>query len=380
VSVVGQRIALVTPGFAPRIGGVERHVEALAHGLTRRGLTVEVITADPSGQLLPIEDVDGITVRRFRTIANDGVYVVAPQLGWWLLRNAHRFAVLHAHSYHAPVALQAAIAGYRARRPLVFTPHYHATGHTRVQRALHVPYRLPGRWLVRQARQVVCVSRVEEHLVQRDFGPAVPTRVIPNGVECDEVRAARGNGMLAGQTVVLAVGRLDAYKGMDRLLAALPHLPPEFAIAIVGQGSQRSHLEKLAHELRVHTRLHMLGSLSRTDLLGWFRRADVFVSLSAHEAFGLTVVEAAVAGAPVLASDIPAHRETASYLPDGRVSLVGPGGGPVDVAQAIIATAQRGTLIDTNGWCVPTWGDAANGALACYEDVLNQSELAACAS
>ena len=138
-------VALVAHRYAPAIGGVERVVEALACGLTRRGLDVEVITTDPTGQLAPVEERDGVLVRRFPTVAGDSVFYVAPQLGAWLGRNASRFALIHAHSYHTPLALQAALAAKWAGRPFVFSPYFHGSGHSLLRAAkLPGPYVLAG--------------------------------------------------------------------------------------------------------------------------------------------------------------------------------------------------------------------------------------------
>jgi glycosyltransferase involved in cell wall biosynthesis len=115
-------IALVTHRYAPAIGGVERVVEQLARGLARRGIAVEVITTDPTRQLPMLEQRDGVLVRRFPTLANDSTYYVAPRLAAWLKRNAARFALIHAHSYHTALAPQAALAAWGACTPLLHSP------------------------------------------------------------------------------------------------------------------------------------------------------------------------------------------------------------------------------------------------------------------
>src|SRR4051794_17909485 len=126
------KVAMVTPRYAPAMGGIERMVEMVTQGLVRRGVHVEVITTDPTGRLRPVEMIDGAIVRRFRTLGNDSVYYLSPGLGLWLLQHAAEFDVVHGHSYHTPVALQAAVASWRAGVPLVVTSHFHGTGHSRL--------------------------------------------------------------------------------------------------------------------------------------------------------------------------------------------------------------------------------------------------------
>lgn len=365
-------VGLVTPSYAPAIGGVEKHVEQLARGLVRHGVPVEVITTDPTGRQPAEELRDGVLVRRFPTLANDGVYFVSPQLGSWLNRNAGRYGLLHAHSYHTPVALLAAAAARRHGVPLALTPHYHGTGHSLVRRLLHLPYRPVGAWLVRQAQMVVCVSQAERGLIHDHFGPRVPTLVIPNGV--DEVAAFVGDGGVADApdeaTVLLLVGRLEHYKGTERLLRALHHLPPHYLAVIIGDGPARPALERRVRELGLGSRVRLLGRVPTADLGAWYRRADVFVTLSAREAFGITVLEGALHGAPVLLSRIPAHMEVTEYLPHDRYVPIDLAAAPQAVAAAVIQAQRLGRMDDTNGWQLPSWDGVARETLASYQSLL----------
>jgi glycosyltransferase involved in cell wall biosynthesis len=359
-------VALITPRYAPAIGGVERVVEMQARELLRRGLQVEVITTDPSRQLVPSEEVDGVLVRRFPTIASDSVYFVSPRLGAWIYKHAHEYRVLHAHSYHTPLALQAAVAGRRARVPLLVNTHYHGTGHTRVRRWLHTPYRPFGSWVLRQALWVLCVSAVEEALLLRHFGRRLRTRVVPNAIDPQELASARRSQGSSGAPHVLSVGRLDAYKQPDRLVATLPYLPPESRLTVIGDGPLRAAMKQTAATLSVSDRLQMVGHQSRASLLAHLASADVFASLSRHEAFGLSVLEAAVAGLPVVASDIPAHREIADYTPRGRINLIHPGSSPPQVAEALLTAAGCGRVDSVDGWPLPTWDRHGDVLMACY--------------
>ena len=367
------RIAILTPRYAPAIGGVERVAEMQARELQRRGARVEVLTTDPSGRLPRVELRDGVLVRRFPTLANDGVYFLAPLLGRWLARHAHAFALLHAHSYHTPIALQAALASRSATIPLVVTPHYHGTGHSRLRRWLHVPYRPLGQWMLQQAARVLCVSQVEEQLLQRHFGGRLRTMVVPNGVDVDELSAACGTARRASGDAplhVLSVGRLDAYKRTDRLVDAVAHLPIGARLRLVGDGPQRATLERQVATLGLGERVQFDGQLSRPALLEAYASADVFASLSEHESFGLAVLEAAVAGLPVLASDIAAHREVAGYLPSGRTSFVSPAAPPDAIAGLLVSMAARGRATSVQHWPLPTWSAHVDRTVACYADAI----------
>jgi glycosyltransferase involved in cell wall biosynthesis len=360
------RVALVTPGFRPAIGGVERHVEMLGRGLALRGVEVEVITTDPGSGHPTLERRDNFLIRRFPTVAGDSVFQIAPRLGWWLARNAHRYALIHAHSYHTPVALQAAVACRWSSVPLIVTTHYHGVGHSRLRRELHAPYRIFGAWMLRQAEALICVSEAERTLLVEHFGDRLPVAVIPNGVDVDEVTAARPRDRVLSRPLVLVAGRLEPYKEVNRLVSAMAQLPNRFRLAIAGDGPARGAIAGAVEDARLTDRVEMLGQLSRPDLLEWFRTADVFASLSRHEAFGLTVMEAAAGGCRLVLSDIPAHRELAGYFPPASVTLVPSGAAPAAVAAAIEGAAALGRLPSPPRWPLPSWADMVEQVLAGY--------------
>ena len=370
-------IALVTHRYAPAIGGVERVVEQLARGLARRGIAVEVVTTDPTGELPAIEQRDGVLVRRFPTVAHDSTYYVAPQLGAWLWRNAARFALIHAHSYHTALAPEAALAAWGARTPLLLSPYFHGGGHSLLRQALHLPYRLAGHWMVRQARRLIYISQAERALFEQRFGPGQAQLVAPCGIEITPLLTAQPQARPAGSKTILAVGRLEAYKQTDRLLMALPLLPAEYELVVIGNGPLRPRIEQLAAELGVVERLRLLDHVAQPDLLSWYRSADVFVSLSRHESFGMTLLEGAAAGAAIVASDIPAHREVAGYVPAERAIFVDPDCALAYLGRAVELAARRGRADDSArnpgdgpGWRLPSWDGMVDALVQCYAEVI----------
>jgi glycosyltransferase involved in cell wall biosynthesis len=368
--MITRPIALVTHRYAPAIGGVERVVEQLARGLARRGIAVEVLTTDPTGDLLAVEQRDGVLVRRFPTVAHDSMYYVAPQLGAWLWRNAARFALIHVHSYHTALAPQGALAAWGAGTPLLLSPYYHGGGHSPLRQALHLPYRLIGRWMVRQARRLIYISQAERALFEQRFGPGLAQLVAPCGVETAPLLAAQPQARPAGRKTILAVGRLEAYKQTDRLIMALPLLPPEYELVVIGNGPQRPRIEQQAAELGVRERLRLLDHVAQPDLLSWYRSADVFVSLSRHESFGMTLLEGAAAGAAIVASDIPAHREVAGYVPSERTIFVDPDCALAYLGRAVELAARRGRADDTASWLLPSWDGMVDALVQCYAEVI----------
>lgn len=370
--MIDGRVAIIAPRYAPAVGGVERQAEMIATGLARRGVIVEVITTDPGGSLPPTEERAGVLVRRFPTLGGDSVYFLAPRLGWWLLRNASRFCLLHAHSYHTPLALQAALASRVSGIPLVVTPCYHGTGHSPFRAWLHTPYRAMGAWVLHQARAVICISRAEEALVRSHFGPRVRTVFVPSAVDPAPFAGAEPKNPPGSRRLILAVGRLDDYKQTDRVIHALPGLP-DHELVVIGKGPRRPWLEWTVGRLGLEARVRLLEWVPQEELVAWYRRADAFVSLSLRESFGLALLEAAVAGCAVIASDIPAHREVAGYVPAGRVTFVRPDCSPAEVADAVRAAPPRLVAPDVRGWPLPNREHAIDLTLMCYRAALDGS-------
>ena len=360
------KIAYVTKHYAPFRGGVETHVEEIAVRMAAKGHVVEVLTQASDHCSPPVELIDGVVVRRFPPVSASRHYAFAPGLWSYLAREGGRYDVVHAHSYHALPALGAAIL---SRQPLVFTPHYHGTGHSRLRGFLHTPYRRLGAVIFARSRSVICVSQAESALVQRHF-PRVSGRVtvIPNGVDSAALRMAEP--FATDRTTILSVGRLESYKNVDRIIATLARLPDDFVLCIVGEGPDQLRLAALTARLRLQGRVRFLGRVDMPTLQRWFRTATVYVSMSSREAFGISLVEALAAGAGVVAADIPAYREIVAGIASGAALV------PLDAPPATLAStirdvaARRGASHEAPLPDIASWDDVAERTGILYQEVV----------
>jgi len=318
------RIALAAPGYPPTLGGVEQVVAQSAHALVRAGHEVEVFAAATSADFEGGDSgEDGpIKVHRFAAHGPHD-YPFAPGLWRGLAARAGEFDVVHGHSYHTLTGLFAAV-GARSRAPFVFSPHYHGTGHSPLRAALHRVYRPVGACIFRRADAVVCVSGAEAGLVAEHFPRAAERcTVVPNGVDRDAIRAAEP--FPSSRPTILSVGRLERYKRVDRLIEAFAQLPyPGVRLVVIGAGPESERLVELARSLGLLDphglrSARFPGRVAQDVLHRWLRTCRLLCSFSEHEAFGLAPAEALAAGASVLLSDIPAHRELAAC---GPVELV----------------------------------------------------------
>jgi glycosyltransferase involved in cell wall biosynthesis len=328
-SDVRMRISLVSPGFPPQLGGVEVVVGSLADELRGYGHRVSVYAQRPRGSSFPASR--DYPVRRFADWSGSRQFPVAPGLARALWRDRALFDVIHAHSFHALPAMMAATV---PKVPLVFTPHFLPAGGTRVASTVHAAYDRLATLLFRRADKVTCVSVAESELLLPRY-PFIAPRlsIVPLGVDTQALLAAEP--FEADRPVILVAARLEAYKRVDTAIRAFARMHgKDSQLVVCGTGSHWPALERLVQELGIASRVVFRGQVSQEELRRWQRTATVALSLSAMECFGLALLEAAVAGSRVVASDIPAHAELANRVgrADARMALVAP-----DVAAAAAA-------------------------------------------
>jgi glycosyltransferase involved in cell wall biosynthesis len=123
---------------------------------------------------------------------------------------------------------------------------------------------------------------------------------------------------------VAYVGRLERYKRVDVLLRAAAHLVgrfPEMRIDIIGRGSDRARLERVAAEVGLADRTHFAGFVSDEERDRLLAAARVCVCPSVKEGWGLTVIESNALGTPNVATDAPGLRDS---VRDGETGFLVP--------------------------------------------------------
>ena len=120
-------------------------------------------------------------------------------------------------------------------------------------------------------------------------------RVMGHGIDVDffspDQKVVRG-------TAVLSAGRLSPTKRHDLVIQAAEHFPNE--VRIVGEGPEKQHLEVLAANLSLGSRVHFLGAHTQEELREEYRRAGVFVHVSETGSLDKGVLEALAGGWPVV--------------------------------------------------------------------------------
>ena len=358
------RILQVTPGYAPELGGVERHVQDVSEALARLGHDVVVVTMTADARLPRHEVVAGVEIRRLRAI---GPRDYRLPLGLVRYLRQQRFDIVHAHNYHAlPMLLAAMVCGARC----IVSPYYHGHGHSRTADLLHGLYRPVGRAALRRAAGIVCLSEGEAELVASRLGIArADIAIIPSILDLPAGTTASISQPAANASrTLLSVGRLEGYKRLDRAIAALPHLPKNYRLMIVGEGPERPRIERLAAAHGLEDRIHLLGRVGDGELASWYKLAQVAITFSEAESFGRTVVEALAHGCQVVCGDIPAFRDLAAVYPEA-ITLAAPDARDQEVAALIAAAATRPpSSLDMRRY---SWRSVATELLCVYARTCN---------
>lgn len=168
----------------------------------------------------------------------------------------------------------------------------------------HQPLSAVWRWM--RARTYPRAGRivVQTERAGRYFRSAAARRlaVLPNPVLLRPGHAAE----VLPRPVVVGIGRLEYQKGFDLLLRAFARIAsswPEWTLVLVGEGSLKTELERLASTLGLRDKVRFMGTVEVTELL--LMQIDVFVLPSRFEGFPNALCEAMAAGRAVIASDCP---------------------------------------------------------------------------
>jgi glycogen(starch) synthase len=316
------RVLILSWEYPPVVvGGLGRHVHALAVSLAAQGHDVTVVSRHADGAAYD-EIREGVRILRApgdpTALPLDDLLAWTMALNHALLRTALRAGldapdVIHAHDWlvaHAATALKE-LYGV----PVVATIHATEAGRHQgwlpgpLNRAIHTV----EWWLTYEARRVITCSRHMGWEVTRLFElPPAKVDVIANGTDLRAFRAppraaAAARREFAGDGPLLVLpGRLEWEKGPHIALAAMPRLRrrhPGIRLVLAGTGTQERALREQARRLRLGRSVRFAGQLPTPRLAALLAAADIALAPSLYEPFGLVVLEAAVAGAPLVVSD-----------------------------------------------------------------------------
>ena len=324
------KIGLVSPYVYPLPGGVTQHVRYLYEGLRLRGHDVRILTSSHGLQRSSEGDVIRLG-KGFSMPANGsvGTITLSPRYISQVraVLERERFDLLHFHEPFVPFLSLILLRESRS----VNVATFHAYG------GWSPAYQFGSRVLGAYAERLhgrIAVSAAARHFIDRFFPGHY--KVIPNGVDAERFRRsvplARWQD---GTRNILFVGRFEPRKGLLDLLKAYRILRKtgcECRLLVVGGGPQEREARRYVATRRL-IGVEFLGRVSDDEKAQLFRTADVYVSpATGGESFGIVLLEAMAAGAPIVASDIHGYK---GVIRRGREGLLVPPREPKQFAASI---------------------------------------------
>jgi glycogen synthase len=358
------RLLMVTPRYAPDVGGVETHVHEVSRRLADAGVDVTVLTTDREGKRPRVEVSEGVAIRRVRAWPPRRDYYFAP--GIYRVIKKGRWDLVHVQSYHTLVAPLAMLAARRAGMPYIVT--FHRGGHSsRVRRSLRGLQWATLRPLLARAERLVAIARFElEELPSKLRIPRGRFVLVPNGADLPDRPPNRALPTRPQAPVIASIGRLERYKGHQRVIDALPYVlahNPRARLRILGTGPYEGVLRRLARKRGVadYIEISSIAAGDRDAMASALHEAALVVLLSEYETHPLAVLEALRLGRPALVAETSGLLELAQLSLARSVSLRST---PVEVARAIIEQLDEPLI--PGSVVLPTWDDCAQSLLAVY--------------
>ncbi len=379
-------VLFLTHSFARAYGDApSSFVLRLARALQERSVNVHVVAPSAAG-LSSIEQIDGVTVERFRyaprrfeKLAYTGSMAQDVATSWSArlalvgfmgsafvtgvrARRSFEPDVIHAHWWF-PSGVVGSWLSHLSHRPLVTTLHG-----TDVRMARSVAISRPlFRHVLQHSSAVTTVSSWLAAEV-RGILPSATPLIAPMPADT----AMYTPGGRREEARLLFVGRFTPQKGLDHLLRALSLMTGRAILDVVGNGGDSERYRALAQELCVANRVAWHGQLRSDQLAGLYRAATALVVPSIDEGLGLVAVEALLCETPVVAFRSGGLTDV---IQDGSTGvLVAPGDSAALAAalDSVIAEPERARALGAAGRLYVLSRFAPESAAQRYSDIYTQ--------
>lgn len=304
------------------VGGLERNVVNQVREAPRLGQRVAIICVERPGTLAPRAEALGATVVSLDK--RPGLKLATIGRLKAVLRDFDP-DVIHSHQIGPLFYAGLAVRCSRGRL-LVHTEHGHE----------NYAGRFRTRWLgrvgVRYTTRFYCLTQaMADEVIAQRIAPRQKVALIHNGIDISCFQAVRDTAAVrrdlnvpAEAQLIGTVGRLTEVKRHDLLLRAFAALPAPGSAAhllLVGDGPLRADLQALADRLGIGPRVHFAGY--QADTAPFLQAMDVFALTSRSEGMPQALLEAGVAGVPVVAAAVGGVPE---LIEDGRTGVLFPAG------------------------------------------------------
>ncbi len=336
------RILIIANRYHPALGGSELVQKDLAEGMVHMGHEVTVLVTDLRNsdgyERISTENevINGVTVRRFWGVRlGKDPLTLAPGMFAWFLSHRNEFDIVVTFTYGYPTSWIPSVgkAIGLSKIPQVFHPHYgpiasipevfvdmfDATLGSISISASNAIVLLTPRYVDFFKKKLRDTARVE----------IIPPIVTPvREVSPKEIsQVCKKFGIPHGKKIILSLGRVVEYKGIQHLLHGFAELEKKdsavaqrYHLVIAGKGDYGAELKELAGTLGIRSSVTFTGEVDEGEKAVLYRMSFVFSLLSySGESFGLVAVEAMSAGLPVIGSSYGAVPDVVTDEHDGII-------------------------------------------------------------
>lgn len=363
------RIAFIIPAFLPArdFGGPLYNTIALGQQYVRNGHEVIIYTSNATSlkkhdkNMKSMEEMLGMTVKRFPIIAKVGGYWINPSIYGSLMKGG--FDVMHTQCLRC---FQSDVAAYVSKKtdiPLVITSHgslgsilSHQLSFK--QRTLHAWHNPLDSRIMKVAKRMIATNEFEKSLYQKYGIEEEKIVLIPVGVDFREFEGTDSDfrkqaGIGEEEIVLLFVGRYNPFKGLDTLVKAFTtfvskgYSGPRVRLVLIGRDD--GYYSELLDLVKTHDATNsvmVLENQPREVIVSAYKVCDIFMLPSHYDTFPVTMLEAFACGKPIIASRVGGIPEVVKHDENGL--LVEPGS-PEPLAEAIRTLVQDDSRRKTLG-------------------------------
>ena len=345
------RVLQVNKAYYPTEGGVEKVVRNVAEGL-REDIDISVLACQWSGEEYQKHYfVNDVPIAKAKTLGVLFSMPVAPEFFRFL--RSSKADIFH---FHLPFPLSELAYFYgNPKGKIVVWWHSDIIKQKRLKYLFNA---VTLKFLDKADRILVATPR---HISSSEILPQFQEKceVCHYGIDISKFKMTNDvktvvieKRNIYGENIVLFVGRLVYYKGIQYLIEAFRDI--EGILLIVGEGPLESNLKKLVGDLKLNKRIHFLKGVSDEDLVSYYYLCDVFClpSCENSEGFGLVQLEAMTCGKPVVNTNLPTGVPYVSL--DGITGITVPPKNPSALSSAI------NKLLNDNELRIKLGNNAAN--------------------
>jgi rhamnosyl/mannosyltransferase len=327
------QVLFVYKDYFPVLGGIESHIRLLAEGMAARGVDVHVLVTNTERQTI-VERVNGVLITKAGRLGSISSAPVSLDLVRQIANC--RPDITHLHVPY-PVGELATLWRGRSRRLVV-------TYHSDIVRQKFLGWAY-GPFLRRLLTRADAISLSNPTFIRNSpyIAPhAAKCVIINHGVTlarftptAESQSGADAIRVRYGEELILFVGRLRYYKGVNSLIAAMRIVRPFARALIIGTGPMERDWKALAQRLDVCDRVHFVDNVPDADLPAYYQAARMFVLPSSHpsETLGMVQIEAMASGLPCICTELGTG--TSYVNQHGKTGLVVPPRDPTALANAI---------------------------------------------